>query len=277
MSVWVLGVALLLLITCSFYYFLSKREDEASPEIWDIGGTARTYTTIVGTLAAFSVTSSIFIANLTVARQSAAFESVMALFLTAFMIFISAAMQFATTPNLANPPGQNYRAVQSYSYLLANASFYQGLCLSWLGLPLLLSAVGLEYLADVFVGLVLFAILGGAMRISSSGLNILARADYAASLSMPFVCFAAAAFYRLVLGDLLDDLLPGEHGPALFAVVCFVVAAAGFSLQSALVGALRRESLSTRAARLGRVILIAFTPAVFTTSSLLWLAVKASL
>src|SRR5688572_16768145 len=138
---WGVGAALLLLVTCSLCLFVTRRRAEQSAEIWDIGGTARTYTTIVGALAGFSVTSAIFIANLTVARQSATFESVIALFLIAFLIFISSAMQFGTTPNLPAPPSELYATVQSYSYVLASTSYYLGLCLSWLGLPLLLAAI----------------------------------------------------------------------------------------------------------------------------------------
>jgi protein-S-isoprenylcysteine O-methyltransferase Ste14 len=175
--------------------YAGRRSQPRPNDIWDIAGTARTYTTIVGTLAGFSVTSSIFIANLSVARRSTNFEGVIALFLIAFLVFISSAMQFGTTPNLTGPGSEGYRTVQEYSYLLANASFYLGLCLSWLGLPLLLAAIGLDYLADVFAWMVLFAILGGAMRVSSSGLNIFTRIQLLSGLSLPFICFGAAAIY----------------------------------------------------------------------------------
>jgi hypothetical protein len=269
---WLAGTAFLLLVTCGLSVLVGRRLSPTSGDIWDIAGTARTYTTFVGTLAGFSVTSSIFIANLSVARQSANFESVMALFLIAFVVFISSAMQFGTTPNLVTPTGEFYRTVQGYSYLLANASFYVGLCLSWLGLPLLLAAIDLDYLADIFIWLVFFAILGGAMRVSSSGLNVFARTDLLAGLSLPFICFSAAALYRLLAGQ-LDELLPAEHGTVLFAVVCFAAAAVGFSLQSAMVASLRQEATAGFTARFGRQVLVAYTGAVFTAVSLLWLAV----
>jgi hypothetical protein len=99
----------------------------------------------------------------------------MALFLIAFLIFIGAAMQFGTTPNLPTAPTEAYRTIQEYSYLLANTSYYLGLSLSWLGLPLLLSTISLHYLAGILVWLVLFAIVGGGMRICSAGLNNFAR------------------------------------------------------------------------------------------------------
>jgi hypothetical protein len=273
---WLVGIAVLLLVICLLCLLIGWRSDRSPVIIWDIAGTARTYTTIVGTLAGFSVTSSIFVANLSVARESAAFESLMALFLIAFLVFISSAMQFATTPNLPNRQDEVYLTIQALSYVLANSNFYLGLCLSWLGLPLLLVAIGLEYLADIFIWLVLFAILGGAMRVSSSGLNVLALVELRVGLSLLLVCFGAAALYRLVATEYADDLLPAEHGPALFAVLCFAVAAAGFSLQSAVVGALGQESSAARLSRVGRPLLVAYTTAVFTTTGLLWFAVHAA-
>jgi hypothetical protein len=163
--------------------------------------------------------------------------------------------------------------VQGYSYVLANASFYLGLSLSWLGLPLLLAAIGLEYLSDVFIWMVLFAILGGAMRVSSSGLNVFSQVELKAGLALPALCFATAGVYHLAGRELIDDLLPADHGPTAFAALCFAAAAVGFSLQSMMVGALRRESTSAFVATWGRTTLIAFAAAVFTSVSLLWLEV----
>jgi hypothetical protein len=274
---WLVGISVLLLVTCGLCLVVGRHAGQSTPDIWDIAGTARTYTTIVGTLAGFSVTSSIFVANLSVARQSAAFESVMALFLIAFLVFISSAMQFATTPNLPNPKDEVYLTIQGWSYVLANANFYLGLCLSWLGLPLLLVAIGLEYLADIFIWLVLFAILGGATRVSSSGLSVFALVELRVGLSILLVCFGAAALYRLVATEHVDDLLPAEHAPALFAVLCFAVAAVGFSLQSTVVGALRQESSAALTVKVARPLLLTYSAAVFTTTGLLWLAVHAAL
>jgi hypothetical protein len=274
---WLLGIAVLLTLTCGLCLLIGWRSGRTRASIWDIAGTTRTYTTIVGTLAGFSVTSSIFVANLSVARQSAAFESVMALFLIAFLVFISSAVQFATTPNLPKPQDEVYLTIQGFSYVLANASFYLGLCLSWLGLPLLLVASGLDYLADIFIWLVLFAILGGAARVSSSGLNAFALVEFRVGLGLLLICFGAAALYRLIATEVLDDLLPAEHAPALFAVLCFAVAAVGFSLQSTVVGALRQDTSAAPTATVGRFLLLPYTAAVFTTTGLLWLAVRAAL
>jgi hypothetical protein len=274
---WLVGIVLLMLATSIASTLLAWRSGRPVAEIWDIPGTARTYTTIVGTLAGFSVTSSIFIANLSVARQSANFEGVMALFLIAFFVFVSTAMQFGTTPNLTTRAGDLYKAVQGYSYLLANISFYLGLCLSWLGLPLLLSAIGLEYLADIFIWLVLFAILGGALRVSSSGLNIFTHMDLLPSFALPVLCFLAAVLYRVIANGVLQSLLPDSHRPVLFAVVCFVIAALGFSIQSAIVGSLRTEDAPRLHPSVAGRAVIAFAGAVFTAVSLLWLAVLAEL
>ena len=270
---WPFGLVGLMLVTAGASVLLARRPGRSEAEIWDIPGTARTYTTIVGTLAGFSVTSSVFIANLSVARQSANFEGVMALFLIAFVVFVSSAMEFGTTPNLTTRTSDLYRTVQGYSYLLANISFYLGLCLSWVGLPLLLSAIGLEYLAGIFIWLVLFAILGGALRISSSGLNIFTHMELLPSLALPPLAFLAALLYRLLADQFLESLLPEDHTPTLFAVICYVMAAIGFSLQSAVVGSLRSGDGSGLLQGIAGRAVIAFTGAVFTAVSLLWLAV----
>jgi len=275
--VWIIGIGLLLLVTSAGAMFAGRRQVEAPPAIWELPGTSRSYTGIVGTLAGFSVGGSIFIANLSLARESPAFESLMAMFLVAFLIFISASMQFVTTPNLAEPPGSAYETIQAYSYVLANLSFYLGLCLSWLGLPLLLVAVGLPYLGDLFIWIVLFAIVGGALRISGSGLNLLARVDYKLSFAVPLACFAGTAVYYLGLGEILEDLLPMEHRAALFAAVSFVVAAAGFSLQSTLVGALRDGASTEVILPFARPAVLGLSAAAFTSTALLWLAVRDSI
>jgi hypothetical protein len=221
----------------------------------------------------FSIGGSIFIANLSLARESSTFESLMAMFLVAFLTFISAAMQFLTTPNLADPPGDEYKTIQAYSYLLANVSFYLGLCLSWLGLPLLLVAVGLPYLGDMFLWIVLFAIVGGALRIAGSGLNVFARVDYRLSFALPLICFAGALLYHLCFGEVLAQLLPAEHRAAHFAGVCFVIMAIGFSLQSTLVSALRHEASTSWVSRFARPAMLCLSALALTATGLPWLAV----
>jgi hypothetical protein len=228
---WVVGIAVLLLLVGTLSLLVNTGRDKPPADIWDVVGTARTYTSIVGTLAGFSVTSSIFIAGLAAPQRSAAFEGLMALFLIAFLIFIGAAMEFGTTPNLPTPPSDEYRTIQGYSYLLANTSYYVGLSLSWLGLPLLLSAIGLQYLAGIVIWLVLLAIVGGGMRICSAGLNNFARADLRRSLALPVICFAVAAVYALVLGRQSRDLLPNEHG-RLFLPQCALSSLRAASLYS---------------------------------------------
>ena len=274
---WALGVTSLLRLAGGMSLAAGWRTREPQSEIWDVAGTARTYTTIVGTLAGFSITSSIFIANLTVARESAAFESVMALFLVAFLLFISAAMQFGTTPNLSSHPHDAYRTVQGYSYVLANQSYYMGLSLSWVGLPLLLSVVGLDYLANVFIWLVLFALLGGAVRMCAAGLNTFVGVDLRVCLGLPVLCFALASAYRLGLATMLDSLLPAEHEIVLFAVTCFVLGATGFTLQSFGASSVRHEELGAAVARVGPRVLLPYTAGVVTASSLLWLATASAL
>jgi hypothetical protein len=74
-----------------------------------------------------------------------------------------------------------------------------------------------------------------------------------------------------------EGLLPSDHRPALFAVVAFAVAATGFSLQSAIVGSLRRESSASISVGIGRYLVVGLAGAAFTTISLLWLSVITAL
>src|SRR5690242_6276407 len=112
---WPFGVLLTVLVAVGISYRLSLLP--ASPDMatmWDLARSAGTYTTTSGTLAGFSVTSAVFLANMRVDRDAQ--EGVMAMFLFAFIAFIGAALQFSSTPNApADDEGQH--RVQRYSYV----------------------------------------------------------------------------------------------------------------------------------------------------------------
>src|SRR3712207_6353408 len=137
---WVAGILLLLLLAVGIVQLLARdeREGPAMP-LWDIPRVAGSYTTIVGTLSGFTVASAVFIGNQ--ARGSSFFEDAMGMFIIAFLLLISSTMQFAATPNLTGDLRAAYIGDQHLSYVLANASFYLGVAISWLGLRLLLLAV----------------------------------------------------------------------------------------------------------------------------------------
>src|SRR6476646_8314718 len=147
---WPLGVLITVLVAMAISYRLSLLKPSSEfAAMWDLSRSIGPYITISGSLAGFSVTSAIFLANLKVARDAQEFEGVMAMFLFAFIAFIGAALQFSSTPNTpANDAFQH--KVQRYSYVLANLGFYHGIAQRFLGLRLLLVGIGFDSLADIF-------------------------------------------------------------------------------------------------------------------------------
>jgi hypothetical protein len=72
--------------------------------VWDIASLGGTYTSIVGTLGNFSVTSAVFVAGLDGSRDSPAFASVIGMLLIAFPILIFSALLYASGPTLPSKP-----------------------------------------------------------------------------------------------------------------------------------------------------------------------------
>lgn len=268
---WIAGIVILLSLSAGVTSLIgwSRRSAPAMP-LWDIPRVAGTYTTIVGTLAGFSVASAVLIANL--ARESAAFEDAMGMFIFAFLLLISATMQFGTTPNLATGVSERYLGDQHISYVMANTAFYLGVALSWLGLRLLLLAIGLEVLPDILIWVLFFSVFVGSMRLSLH-LYRHTRLSALASVSVPPVAFAFAIAYKAGIVAAWDDLWPSHNESLFLTSVAFVIGGAGYVMQTALLalhGNPRWEALLSRFAE--RVVL-AYAQSVVTIIALVWLAV----
>jgi hypothetical protein len=176
---WALGILLAVLVAVAISYRLSQLKPSSQiAAMWDLPRSVSTYTSISGTLAGFSVTSAVFLANLRVSRDVEEFEGVMAMFLFAFIAFIGAAVQFSSTPNAAMND-LHQLAVQRYSYVFANLGFYQGLAQSWLGLRLLLVGIGFHDLADIFIGVLLFVTIAESFRIARMNLHLTTQSPFA--------------------------------------------------------------------------------------------------
>jgi hypothetical protein len=231
---WVVGVLALIGVTATISLALNRHPRQTlAPIPWDIPRVAASYTTILGALAGFSVVSSIFIANLTVARESPEYESVIGMFLMSFIIFLSSAMEYSTTPNLAEDDPRFIR-LQRLAFCYANEGYYIGIGVSWLALRLLLLAIELPYVAGVFTWLLLFSVFAGAIRMGHF-LFRLTLLDRLACLVAPLVAVAAAAIYRLGIAELLPGAMPPHHEPFLIAVIGFGAGAAGFSIHSVII------------------------------------------
>ena len=228
---WPLGVLITVLVAMAIAYRLSLFKASAEYDaMWDLSRSVGPYITISGSLAGFSVTSSIFLANLKVARDAQEFEGVMAMFLFAFIAFIGAALQFSSTPNAPATDAYQHK-VQRYSYVLANLAFYHGIAQSFMGLRLLLVGIGFDGLADIFIGVLLFVTIAEAFRIGRLNMHLTSQSPVAC-LAIPFVGLTCAGVFYAVASS--AGLWPETDAPLKFAVVCFVSTATGYALQNTL-------------------------------------------
>ena len=228
--------------------------------------------TIVGMLGSASIVSSIFIANLSIAREAEEFASIMGMFIIGFFVLTGAAMEYASTPNRGEIVDEDYVRIQRYAYFMANVSFLSGLMICWSGLRLLVLAIELDYVADILVWVLLVSLLAGLVRQSQALLRLSGNAE-AACLAIPLLAFAAAAAYRLVLVPNIDGLRPPHDEALLFTLVCFVLVAVGFASQSSLTGAWGRQREMALVHRFGDRLMLGWMQATATSLAMLYMVV----
>ncbi len=233
---WLLGVVGLMAAVALATTFLGAGSDAPLPEVlWDLPNQARTYTTIVGSIAGFTATSVVFAARLGIDRPGPEFESVMALLVFGFFVLLASAMQLANTPSAPGRLDPEFVEVQRLAHLLANVSFSQGLSMSWLALlPLmhLVGAVQMEALLRWFLPLTV--ILSGLWI--GQYLDDMTPVRGRAARTLAPIGFTAAAVYVLALAPAFPWLLPSELPLVRLAAVEALAATVSYSLQTLLFG-----------------------------------------
>src|SRR5262245_66417216 len=113
------GLAVLVSLIIGLTVAHGWRRGPAPEPLWDIPRVGGLFTSIVGSLAGFSVASATFLSGQAATRGAERFELVIAMFLTAFLILISCAMGFATVPSapLDGPRASTLRALTHDVYL----------------------------------------------------------------------------------------------------------------------------------------------------------------
>ena len=273
---WLVGVLCLVAVAAAVVTWLgrSPRPGMTGPP-WDIPGLAGPYTGVVGTLAGFSVASAIFIANLSLARESPTFAAIIGMPLVSFLTLVTSAMVYSSTPN-EKPAGEDDpdAAVRRLSHLLGNTTYYLGLSIGWLALPPLLEALRLPDLATGFAWLLLVALVLGGGRLAILVYRLTA-APATACLALPVVGIALAGLYRAVAARAAPSLWPAGDAALPFAFVSFGVAALGFGLQSSLLLAHGNGPARERLDREGRRAALAYVATAVTVVALAWFAVAA--
>jgi hypothetical protein len=209
---------------------------------------------------------------LSLARESPAFAAVVGLPLVSFLILVTTAMTFSSTPNRPAPDDADpAAAVQRLSHLLGGAGFFLGVAVAWLALPPLLEALGLPGLADAFAWGLLAALPVGGARLAVLAYRLTA-ASAPACLVLPAVGFGLPAAYRLGLARAMPGLWPAD--PAVrMAFVAFGVAVLGLALQTGLLLAHGRAPSRRWLGRNGHGAALAYLQAAIVAAALAWFAV----
>jgi len=272
---WVLGMILLFVFGAALAARIGWRTPRGLPAaLIDIPKLSTSLTGIVGTLSGFTIASAIFLANLDTFRGSPSFGAVMGLFLIAFQILIATAIMFAIVPSLSSKTKQDDNAVQTQRilYSLSSTGFFLGLSLSWLGLIPLLQGLELDFLASLFSWLLLLALLAGGANLAIF-LHTDLGAKLAAALAIPPLAFLSAGIFRLLAATSAPFLWPPRDAPLMFGITGYVLAAIGFSLQTAIVASFGRPAAQAFLRASGHRLLIVFVQATITAVALTWLSV----
>lgn len=272
--VWLVGVAVLMATGVSIMAWLSREPDTRTlPPLWDSAITARAYTSIVGTLAGFTVASAIFLSSQTVSRGPEAFATVIGMLLVAFLALVGAAMEFGSIPGKATLEETEpaLQRVQNLSFLLGAAAYLAGISIAWLALRPLLLALGLPGLAELFGWLLLIVVIAAAARIGLFPYR-LTQASTRACLALAPLGLGLGLGYRL-LAIPFPALLPERDGPLVFTVLLFLTVGVGYLAQSALYWGYGNSRAGLLVSRFGDRLAVAYLETVVLSVALLWLAV----
>lgn len=268
---WVLPVMVLLVATALLALLLTGKTRRPVPAtVWDLDILSTAYAALVSTLAALSIASTIFLANLNLAQASEAFPDVMAMFLIGFMIQVGAALMFATTRSWMPAPEEAVRHVVSHRlmYVLSNAAFYLGLTVTWIGLRPLLVTLNMPTLATVFLWLLAFVAFSGAARLAAWLYSLLGVRPLACA-AIPVIGLAAPAIYRFVIVTYVPSFWPQRLPTLAMGVVVFCIGAMAFAFETAMIALRGSTRLHSVMERVATRALTAYMQAVATAVGLL--------
>jgi hypothetical protein len=251
-----------------------NRRTPASARSWDVPGLGGMFIDISGTLAGFNIASATFIASTSTARDSPSFAAAVGMLLISFLMLMSAAMMYSTTPK---DPGSQSRGdsgsvVQSLTSVLANAGYFLGVALGWMALRPLLVLIGLQSLADAFTWLLLVTALAGSARFA--GLTYrLTEANTRACLLLPILGFGLPLIYWFVSARAVPQLWPESGAPLSVGFLAFAVTSITLALQMGILLARGNADWERRLITYGHRLALAVGQATVVAIDLVWLAV----
>jgi len=236
----VAGLVAFLLILAACLAALGWRKNAAPPALlWEPRSFAASYTSVVGPLAAFSVASAIFMAGISVNRQTLAFETMIGMLLIAYIVFTGTAMMFASTPGPIAEESESFRRLQRYSIAVAMLGYGIGVSIAWLTLSPLLKAIDLVDLSGIFIWILLVTTFAAASRWSLFMFRLF-EVPRVAAILMPFIAFVAAGIYFLLAARVLPQLWPAGNAPLALTILLFAIVVLGFGGHSLMLCAVNR-------------------------------------
>jgi hypothetical protein len=259
-------------ITVAVASWLGRRTRvDLAPVGWDLADAARRQIPLLGGQAAVAITALVLLVTLVRDRSGVAtesFETVVAMFLVAFVSFVSVAIVEVFLPNEGGADGV---LVPRLLFDLASIQHYRTLFLAWMALKPLVDAFGLVGAGSLLVWVLGVAALGGWLSVASVCYRTgLIRAHEA--LAVPAIGIVLAhtisfALHRVVPTNAFQDAMA-------LTLVLFVLNATTFAVQ-ALLPILVRGRSGSRLVELGaRAYLLADLQASVVTLTLLWGAIR---
>jgi threonine/homoserine/homoserine lactone efflux protein len=243
--------------------------------LWEIRAFASSYTSVIGPLAAFSVASAIFMAGVSVNRQTPAFQTMIGKLLIAYIVFTGTAMMFASTPGRPSPMAEDksFERLQRFSIAIAILGYGIGVSIAWLTLRPLLVAIELPALADAFIWVLLVTTIAACARWVLFLYRLFETKRFVANL-VPVLGLGFASVYYLFLRAAFPQLWPAQNAPLILTMILFGIVVLGFASHSMMLSSYGSEGFNAKLARHGHRIVLAYYSAATGALFLLWYAVS---
>jgi len=163
-----IGLILIIGVTVPVAAWLGRRERlDLSPTPWDLADVARRQIPMLSGAAAISITAIVLLVTLVrnqSTTESPAFDTVLTMFLIAFISFVALAIELVFMPLEGGVEGESLPRLLS---TIAGVQHYRTLLLAWLALKPLMDTFGLEAPATLLLWLLGVAALAGWLIVSS--------------------------------------------------------------------------------------------------------------
>jgi hypothetical protein len=237
---------------------------------FELGDVAARHVGILSALAGFAVTGVVFL--VTQARNvpdptGTSFTTVLAMFVVAYMGYLSSSLLFANVSNRAEDSTFDLAAAQ---YAAASISLFS-VFLGWFALKPLFETFGLTAIADLTGWFLIGALIVGYGLLATA----LYRSGYASAqltMLLPLFAFAGILVYTIVIAAFAPSLRSAEATLGLTALA-FIAGVPAYGLMTILPILARRDRLAPILADRWHLVVIGYAEGVMVLIGFLLLAV----